>query len=317
VRGFGTVTLCIRDDAEFNEAEKRLTFWQSEGLIKVSFRRIEGSCPAVYAKVALTDAGKKYLVRASDGKFEVRAFTLAFGDVTGVQSQERDRTARAEYTLQLHEPTPFAGIVSRAPIKGSASFSLYDDGWRIQPAELQFAPIRWQDVPETSALQQARSEIADAEHQVEEAHRQAEATAERVRSAEAEFLARPAADRLRVLVKAGAVFTGTQHNTSREVPYLNFVLSIQKVDLDAGTVTANNQWLVMRTGDYGRANRVTGTISGDVLTLTETVASDDTGVVDRPYALTFSVRPQSGNNRLFGTWRDSSNREGEAWFDPK
>jgi len=169
IRGFGKITLCIHEDNRFADAESRLTYYQSQGLLNISFQRVEGDCPAIYAKVSLTDAGRKHLVAARDGSFEVRAFNLALGEVTGIQSQEQLKKATAEYTLQFADVTPFGGNLSRDPIRATAALALFDDGWRIEPSDLISAPMRYEDPPDTSSLQEAKRAIAGAEAAVEAA----------------------------------------------------------------------------------------------------------------------------------------------------
>lgn len=83
-------------------------------------------------KAELTNEGRKYLVGQNKEKYIVKICELSFGEVTGIQTNEQYKIAEVSYTLKRGNMTPFAINVSQNPINRTATFSLYDDGWRIK-----------------------------------------------------------------------------------------------------------------------------------------------------------------------------------------
>ena len=83
-------------------------------------------------KVELTNEGKQYLVRQNKDQYTVKICDITFGEVTGIQTQEQFKVAEVQYTLKRENPTPFAIEISQNPINRTATFSLYDDGWRVK-----------------------------------------------------------------------------------------------------------------------------------------------------------------------------------------
>ena len=178
VKGFGNVTVCVNQGQQYSDVEPRLLYYRSQGLIDIGFERVEDECPGIWATITLTDAGKKHLVATPGGVYQVRVFTLAFGDVTGIQAQEQTKTATADYTLKVGDVTPFGGDLSSAPLQQTAAFALFDDGWRIQPADLAIAPIQYQPPNSTASIEEARRLVAAAEAAEEKAHQSEAAVAE-------------------------------------------------------------------------------------------------------------------------------------------
>lgn len=128
------VTVCVVEGGEtYSDAQQRLADWQSKGLISTGeTEEHSGACNYLWATTSLTDEGKKYLVKESDGVHEVKAYDLAFGEVTGIQINEQFKVAEADYTLKKTNITPFASNISPEPTNGKATFALFDDGWRIK-----------------------------------------------------------------------------------------------------------------------------------------------------------------------------------------
>jgi hypothetical protein len=132
---FGISAACLvsGDGKNYSDMKQILAGLESKGLISIGERKDhEGECNYLYATTNLTEEGKKYLVKESDGIHVVKAYDLAFGEVTGIQINEQFKTATADYTLTKINITPFASNISTEPINGKATFALFDDGWRIK-----------------------------------------------------------------------------------------------------------------------------------------------------------------------------------------
>jgi hypothetical protein len=132
---FGISAACLVSggDKTYSDVAQSLGELQSKGLISIGERNDHnGECNYLYATTNLTEEGKKYLVKESDGVHELKAYDLAFGEVTGIQINEQLKTAEADYTLAVTNITPFGSNVSTTPIVRKATFALYDDGWRMK-----------------------------------------------------------------------------------------------------------------------------------------------------------------------------------------
>jgi hypothetical protein len=114
------------------------------GLVTVAF---DGDT----SRLALTEKGRKYVVseaerypvtignmRSVDLRVGVLATTLEFGAITGITQDDGATSATVEYTI-LSKPTPFGehpvpSYNPRCTIEThseAASFTKYDDGWRL------------------------------------------------------------------------------------------------------------------------------------------------------------------------------------------
>lgn len=112
VVGFGRITVCNYEGERYANVESRLAYYLSVGLITMGTVTENGDCPSTWATVTLTDEGRKYLAAESAGAFEVKVFDLAFGEVTGIRTNEPSKTAKADYTLKLINVTPFGNNIS-------------------------------------------------------------------------------------------------------------------------------------------------------------------------------------------------------------
>lgn len=83
-------------------------------------------------KVELTDEGRKYLVKGDKEKYIVKINDIVFGEVTGIQTHKELNMAEVEFTLKRVNPTPFNNASKQQFITQKASFSLFDDGWRVE-----------------------------------------------------------------------------------------------------------------------------------------------------------------------------------------
>ena len=132
---FGISAACLVSggDKTYSDVAQSLAELQSKGLISIGERKDHnGECNYLYATTKLTDEGKKYLVKESGGVHELKAYDLAFGEVTGIQINEQLKTAEADYTIRVTNITPFGSNIPTAPINRKATFALFDDGWRIK-----------------------------------------------------------------------------------------------------------------------------------------------------------------------------------------
>jgi hypothetical protein len=124
-----------------------LDMWQSQGLITLQEMddRESNGLHWVYKKIDLTEKGKKFLISDEKEKFIVQTCELEFGEVTGIRIQEQAKIAEVEFTLNRVNCSPFTETrygshsaydkswdYTRDPYKRKISFSLYDDGWRIE-----------------------------------------------------------------------------------------------------------------------------------------------------------------------------------------
>lgn len=132
---FGISSACLvsGDGDKYADVEKALAELKSNGLISIGEKtERSGECTYFYATTNLTDEGKKFLVKESNGIHEVKTCDLNFGEVTGIQIHEQLKTAEVDYTLKVANITPFGKNISTQPIYRKATFTLYDDGWRIK-----------------------------------------------------------------------------------------------------------------------------------------------------------------------------------------
>jgi len=88
-------------------------------------------CTYSWENAVLTDEGKKYLLSETDGQYVVRVCEIVFDGVTGTQMHGENKVAVADFTLKRVKITPFGKNLSQVPFSGQATFSLFDDGWRI------------------------------------------------------------------------------------------------------------------------------------------------------------------------------------------
>jgi len=138
---------CIVVNSHFYSGEDKqwLDRLQQQGLITLTeVNQNNGNCQMVLETVVLTETGRKYLV-GEEGANPDRFFgeksahylmktnDLTISGVTGIQVFEQLKHAEAKYTLVRTNFTPFGTSVNRQPETRTAGFSLFDDGWHIEP----------------------------------------------------------------------------------------------------------------------------------------------------------------------------------------
>ena len=134
---FGMEKHCIvvRDDnidVHYDAAKENLDQLVSKGLIGIneSTENNDG-CHYVWANVVLTEEGRKYYVSESQDAFELKTDEIDFGEITGIQIQEQQKVAYVSYTLKRGNNSPFNNENNQEQLNRSVTFSLYEDGWRI------------------------------------------------------------------------------------------------------------------------------------------------------------------------------------------
>jgi len=124
------------------EEESMLSSFSNKGLINIikipHNTKISGPMGGTIAtqnwttiKVELTNEGRKYLVQENKDYYTIKICEITFGEVTGIQTNEQSGIAEVNYTLKRENITPFGINISQTPLNRMTSFSLYDDGWRI------------------------------------------------------------------------------------------------------------------------------------------------------------------------------------------
>jgi len=141
------ITLCVvnQQGETYDDMNPKFMQWKERDLLHVvQTEEHQGKCNYLWADVRLTDEGWKYLVNRSEnperpGIFNKGAFTfklktcdLVFGEVTGIVINDQFKMAEVEYTTRYSNLTPFALNISSSPRKATATFILYDDGWRMK-----------------------------------------------------------------------------------------------------------------------------------------------------------------------------------------
>jgi hypothetical protein len=127
------ITICQDHGTQWADVRYRMEALKQKGLVELGQEtRKSGKCTYEYTTIALTPEGERYLVREADDGYVVRTHTLTFGEVTGIRTIDELKAAEAQYTLKIDDVTPFSGSLPREPVPQSATFQLFDDGWRIQ-----------------------------------------------------------------------------------------------------------------------------------------------------------------------------------------
>lgn len=119
---------------------------EQRGVIKTRHdcTRLGPSWNSCDVMIALTDEGKKYFIGTRDygstKEMVVKACEETFLRVTGILPVQHGFTGTiVEYEITYDNPTPFSSLNDRScrdslgkPTSRTATFGLYDDGWRIQ-----------------------------------------------------------------------------------------------------------------------------------------------------------------------------------------
>lgn len=136
-------TAVIGED-EFEPIQKNIERFAQLGLIKLTETPQREETTAFLfgttvrtwtsVKVELTEEGKKYLELNKENNFEIKLWDTDIKEITGIKEIKELKTAEVEYTIYNTNITPFGEIFSeKNRIQNrNATFSLYDDGWRIQ-----------------------------------------------------------------------------------------------------------------------------------------------------------------------------------------
>ena len=110
-----------------------------KGLITITDEQQEGTnCITNFARIGLTDVGRKYMLEESDHSYTLKASDIVIDQVSGIVRQKDAPLALAEYKVLRDQQTPFFFSLDVFGKGGQynfdtkrASFTLYDDGWRV------------------------------------------------------------------------------------------------------------------------------------------------------------------------------------------
>ncbi len=129
---------------DLTEKDFKFKELQDEGLLTYYYEGGTGFFGTL--KATLTEKGKqfvsleKYKVGALDAfaavdKININVAKLEFGEITGIQEIKQLNSAQVSYTMLRKDITPFGKIafkLTEESIPCTATFTKYDDGWRIQ-----------------------------------------------------------------------------------------------------------------------------------------------------------------------------------------
>jgi len=137
------VTIATGED-EFKDKEQAINQFESIGLLKLTKtpKREESSAFLLgttirtwtQVGVSLTETGKKYLIQDKQNTFVVKLWDTNVKEITGIQEFPQLKASEVSYTICHQDITPFGSIFNdrNAISEGTAHFSLYDDGWRME-----------------------------------------------------------------------------------------------------------------------------------------------------------------------------------------
>lgn len=128
----------VVSDKQFSDraVQEQLNKLVDMGLITIGEQTTrEAPCTYTWATISLTDAGRSNLLTEYEGVYYMKAYEIAFGEVTGIQFVENSMFAVVEFTLKAVNQTSFGLDAPKQPWGMKANFALYDDGWRIKQEE--------------------------------------------------------------------------------------------------------------------------------------------------------------------------------------
>lgn len=127
------VTICQDLGTSWRDVAPRITQLTALGLLILGQKtQSSGKCVYEYRTIDLTSQGLPYLLSNDNEGFLLKTHTLAFGEISGVRTIQQLNVAEVDYTLVVQDVTPFAESVSSQPVRRTATFELFDDGWRIR-----------------------------------------------------------------------------------------------------------------------------------------------------------------------------------------
>ncbi|MGX5690274.1 hypothetical protein [Arcticibacter tournemirensis] len=111
---------------------------EEEGLVKV--QRTQKLADLGKPLISFTEKAKPYLLPVSeeDKKSKVQRVKVAeavVANIVDVQSLEGEKRAVVKYETSFQKITPFARLYDQSfavPDTGTANFTLYDDGWKLE-----------------------------------------------------------------------------------------------------------------------------------------------------------------------------------------
>lgn len=127
----------------FDEVKDMINFFQSKGLVTTRDETKSETTTAflfgtttrtwIYTHIDLTEEGKKHLKSFTQLGYNVKLWDKGFDQITGVKEMEEQKVAEVNYQIKNDNITPFGEFFSdRSNVENrSVTFSLFDDGWRI------------------------------------------------------------------------------------------------------------------------------------------------------------------------------------------
>ena len=137
------VTAIIGED-EFKSKEKNIEQFKALGLLtlKETPHREEttqfllGTTVRTWKSVdvSLTTEGKRYLDTEKSNSYLVKLWDIEIKEISGIKEMKEFKSAQVDYVIWNNNITPFGSIFNDKYMtqNRSVTFSLYDDGWRIQ-----------------------------------------------------------------------------------------------------------------------------------------------------------------------------------------
>lgn len=129
---------------KFDDVKNLMLYYEKNGLVTIkeetksetstSFLIGTTTRTWTYAVIRLTEKGNKYLMRKTDNGYVVKIWDNDISQITGIQIFKEANSASVEYSVSHVNITPFGEVFKdkNSIINRTATFSLYEDGWRIE-----------------------------------------------------------------------------------------------------------------------------------------------------------------------------------------
>lgn len=122
---------CLVSGQTYADAKPKLDDLTSRGLITVTERPAFGECNIVQMRVELTDLGKQFQSINEPDYLTFKQCEIVVDEITGIRSQPELGVSEVRYTLRRRNCTPAMLTDTTQVMSRSASFSRFDDGWRL------------------------------------------------------------------------------------------------------------------------------------------------------------------------------------------
>jgi hypothetical protein len=134
-RSSGFCTVSIMNPPNARDI-KMLNSFIENGLITLKQEPVYRDCSQwTLNSIELTEQGAQYLVNESESKYSILSAEFQIDEITGIIQDDEMGHAIVEYELKSANKTPFADYRDSNCFETDktykATFSKYDDGWRI------------------------------------------------------------------------------------------------------------------------------------------------------------------------------------------